>query len=96
MGAPWWEWALEESRLKPVAHQEISIKNKLDHLKKKFKQEKAKQNTTGEGAHEWEFYNIMFDLFGTSSKIIGIPNGADNGQASAQNHVAQEVVLHNK
>ncbi|KAL2620329.1 hypothetical protein R1flu_000534 [Riccia fluitans] len=61
------------------------VKNKLDNLKKKFRLEKAKQNSTREYVHTWEFYNPMYDQFGSFGKFIGIPNASDNGQRSRQN-----------
>ncbi|KAL2654200.1 hypothetical protein R1flu_022328 [Riccia fluitans] len=61
------------------------VKNKLDNLKKKFRLEKAKQNSIGESVHTWEFYDPMYDLFGSFGKFIGIPNASDNGQRSMQN-----------
>ncbi|KAL2642860.1 hypothetical protein R1flu_010447 [Riccia fluitans] len=33
----------------------------------------------------------MYDLFGTSSKIIGIPNASDNGQTSQQNVIGSST-----
>ncbi|KAL3690126.1 hypothetical protein R1sor_016435 [Riccia sorocarpa] len=70
------------------------IKNKLDNLKKKFKQEKAKQNTTGEGAHEWEFYDIMYDLFGNSSKIRAYLTLLTMGRDHSRTRLDQKLLHH--
>ncbi|KAL2610941.1 hypothetical protein R1flu_022633 [Riccia fluitans] len=76
---------INKSSFSAVLQDVQQMKNKLDNLKKKFRVEKAKQNSIGEFVHTWEFYNLMYDLFGSSGKFIGIPNASDSGQRSMQN-----------
>ncbi|KAL3701217.1 hypothetical protein R1sor_019239 [Riccia sorocarpa] len=71
---------VNQSKTSNIQQSLQQVKNKMDSLKKKFKVEKKHQNTTGQGPHPWEYYDIMYDLFGTSSKIVGIPNASDNAQ----------------
>ncbi|KAL3701582.1 hypothetical protein R1sor_019604 [Riccia sorocarpa] len=76
---------VNQSKTSNIQQSLQQVKNKMDSLKKKFKVEKKHQNTTGQGPHPWEYYDIMYDLFGTSSKIVGIPNASDNGQCTQPN-----------
>ncbi|KAL2644056.1 hypothetical protein R1flu_011643 [Riccia fluitans] len=62
------------------------LKNKLDALKKTFKEEKKKKrDMSGEEASTWQYYDRMWELEGKSLKIVGIPNSRDNGGTSSAN-----------
>ncbi|KAL3691214.1 hypothetical protein R1sor_004865 [Riccia sorocarpa] len=67
------------------------VRNKIDWLKKRFRTEKCKSEGTGQPPSTWPFYDACFDLFGTSSKVVGIPNSMGNGSTYEQTTTGDHV-----